>query len=179
MRLTINLSTRVYIDKKKLRIFSVLIIIAILALLGFEVRSISGKIDEINRFKREIAVLDNKAKESHRTVSESDYKSILARVGFANSIIVKKTYNWLELLDRLELLIPEGTAITSIDPDPKGKSVRLSGVAINFNNLRLFMEHLEESKYFTDVYITGQSNAKLTENMQGLTFTLSCGMTGK
>src|ERR1035441_605597 len=90
MKLTINLSTRIYIDKKRLRIISGLFIIVLLALLGIEVKNISGKISEINRIKGEIASLEIKDRTASIAISESDYKKVLARVGFANAIIAQK-----------------------------------------------------------------------------------------
>ena len=104
---------------------------------------------------------------------------MLGKIDFANSIIDKKMYNWLDLLDKLEKVVPEGIAISSVEPDPKGQSLKLSGIGRNFTKLRVFMEKLEESNYVTDVYLTSQGRSRLSDDMQGVTFNITCRVVNK
>ena len=52
--------------------------------------------------------------------------------------------------------------------------MKLPGVAKNFDRLRAFMEKLEESKSFTDVYLSSQAETTLEDKTKGITFTLTC-----
>ena len=70
--------------------------------------------------------------------------------------------------------VPDGMAISQLEPDPKSQALKLAGIARSFKNLRIFMEHLEESKYFTDIYLTSQGDAKLSDNTRGISFNLTC-----
>jgi type IV pilus assembly protein PilN len=137
-------------------------------------RSLVRNIDEAGRITKEIAEQNAKFKLASKGVSEKEYQALLGKISFANSLIDKKTYNWLILLDNLELVVPDGMAITSIEPEPNGHGLKLTGIARGFSKLQLFLEHLEGSSFFTDVFLSSQSNKKLKDNSQGITFSVNC-----
>lgn len=178
MRFNINLATRTYINTKLLKILSAAAVLLFAALLFFNVRNIAVTAAEIKRVTSEIARSEDKSKPNEKAVSEKEYRALMDRIAFANSVIERKTYNWLALLDNLEQVVPDGVAISSIEPEPKGQGLKLSGIAKSFNNLRTFMEHLEDSKFFSDVYLANQTEAKLGDpklsTAQGITFDLTC-----
>jgi type IV pilus assembly protein PilN len=118
--------------------------------------------------------MEDKFKVAGKGVSGKEYSAVLAKIEFANSVIERKSFNWLALLDRLEMVVPDGVAISSVEPDAKSQTLKLSGVGRNFRKLRTLMENLEDSKYFTEVYLLNQGNAKLGDNTQGVTFSLTC-----
>ena len=90
-------------------------------------------------------------------------------------MIEKKSANWLNLLDRLEEVVPAGVALTQIEPDPKERLVKLTGAARSFANLRTLIENMEQSKNFSEVYLLSQSDAKkVGATQQGLQFAISC-----
>jgi type IV pilus assembly protein PilN len=107
-------------------------------------------------------------------VGEKEYQNLLARIRFANAVIAQKSFNWLQLLDRLESVVPDGVAMTSIEPDLKGGGVKLAGVARSFAELRRFAENLEGSKFFTEVYLLGNAERKISESQKGMNFTITC-----
>jgi len=174
MEFKINLATRIYINKKKLKSYTALAVVLLVAALFLIIGNIADRAGEIKRYGREIAVLDQRSKAVTNGVSEKDYNALLPRIAFANSVIDKKRYNWLALLDKLELVVPEGVAISSVVPDPKTNGLKLPGTAKNFGRLRAFMEKLEESKTFTDVYLMTQDETTLEDKTKGITFTLTC-----
>lgn len=174
MRFTTNLATRIYINARLLKVYSVAAVVLLVFFLIINIGNISAKVDETKRLTNEIAELDEKFKTAGKGVSEKEYRALLDRVGFANGVIERKTYNWLELLDRLEQVVPAGVAVSSVDPDPKKQVLKLAGVARSFKNLRIFMENLEDSEFFTDVYLTSHAEAKLDDNAQGISFSLTC-----
>lgn len=179
MILRINLATKVYFNARRLKLYSAAAVALLTALVFFNVWDIAAKADEMKRLTNEVAAMDDKFKTASKGVPEKEYRALLDRIDFANNIIDRKTYNWLELLDQLEMVVPDGIAISSIVPDPKSQGLKLAGVSRSFGNLRIFMEHLEESKFFTDVYLTSQGDAKLGDNPQGITFNLTCKVTKK
>ncbi|HJV34091.1 PilN domain-containing protein [Geomonas sp.] len=108
-------------------------------------------------------------------MSEGQLKVQAARVAFANSVIERKTMNWLGLLDRLEEVVPEGVAITALHPDAKDRQqVSITGAARSFNNLRQLLEQMERSRSFSDVYLLNEAEAKMGKTQQGITFSVRC-----
>ena len=174
MRFTINLATKIYINTKLLKLSTAAAILLLALTLILTIRNVSAKSEEMKRLANEIATLDSKFKTTSKGVSEKEYHALLDRIGFANTVIEKKMYNWVGLLDKLEQVVPDGIAISSIDPDPKGHELKLAGIARSFNNLRIFMEHLEDTKFFTDVYLVSQGESKLGDTVQVIDFKLTC-----
>jgi len=175
MRLTINLATRIYINMRRLNTFIVAAIALLIILLLVNVRNIATDFGEIQRLNNGIAILEGKTKKvTSEAVPEKEYETLLARIKFANGLIEQKTFNWLMLLDKLEGVVPDGIAIASIEPSPKDDGLKLAGMAKNFGNLKKFMENLEESKYFTDTYLVGQSDTQVSPSQKGIGFNITC-----
>ncbi len=171
MQLKLNLATRTYIDAGRLNAAIVAAVAILGVVLFFQVREVSINAGEMQRLTRETASTPGKAKGE---IPAKDYQALLARIHFANDIIARKTFNWLALFDKLEGVAPDGVAFSSINPDLKGKTLKLAGVARNFRNLRQLMENLEGSNYFTDVYLESQSEMSLAGNKKATGFTISC-----
>ena len=175
MRLTINLATRIYIDMKRLNFFIAGTLVFLTLLMLFNASNIAAGFKEKGRLKHGITVLEGKTREiKSAAVPEQKYQALLASISFANGIIERKTFDWLMLFNRLESVVPEGIAISSIEPSPKDKGLRLAGVAKNFGNLRKFVENLEESKFFTEIYLVSQSDAQGLDGQKATGFNITC-----
>lgn len=173
MQPNINLATRVYIDTKRLNLLTALAVALLAILLFVNIRSIVSAAAETRRLEGEIGAFEGQFKASSGGVTEKEYQELLNGIRFANNAIAKKTFNWLGLLDRLEVVVSDGIALSAIEPDIKGNALRLSGNALGFGNLRRFLENLEDSKFFTDVYLVSQGDTKVGETQKGITFTIS------
>ncbi len=176
MQLKINLATRTYVDSAKVN--GALAVVGFLLVLGlfFNIKTIATNAGEMKRIRQEVTILEEKEKGK---VGEKEYQALLARIGVANAIIARKSYNWLQLLDRLETIVPDGIAMTSIQPDPKGGELKLTGVGRNFADMRRFMENLEATKFFTDVYLLSNSESKVGSSQKGMSFSISCKVADK
>lgn len=173
MRISVNLATRYYYDNAKINIAMAVAGALLLLVLVILIGVAAANFGEINRLKKEQAELDARQKKSGGTVSEKDYKALLPRIGEANAIIGKKAVNWLELLNRLEEVVPDGVAITSIDPDQKAQELKIGGAARNFASLRLLLENMERSPDFPDALLLNQKELKVRDKQQGISFEIS------
>lgn len=171
MLLKINLATRTYVDATRLNVLFIFLALLLLLGLVLNVRAIATNRGEVEKVSREIGILEGKNK---GTIGERDYQTILTRIATANAIIARKTYDWLALLDKLEIVVPDGVAVTGIQPDPSSNGLKLTGVAGNFSGLRRFVENLEDTRYFTEVYLLGQNETKIGTNQAGITFSITC-----
>ncbi len=171
MRLKINLATRTYIDATRLNV--TMGVIAVLLLLGafLSIRAIATTAGENRLVRDELTTLQGKGKGK---VGEKDYQALLTKIRAANAIIARKSYDWLQLLDRLEGVVPDGVAMTALEPEPKGNGLKLSGVARSFGELRRFMESLEDAKFLTDVYLNANTETKVGQSQRGIGFTITC-----
>jgi type IV pilus assembly protein PilN len=174
MRHSINLATRIYINTSRFNFLIVSAIAILIFILLFNVRTIANELGEMKKLNQSLDHLEGKVGVAKgAAINEKDYQALLVRIKLANSIIEEKTFDWLMLLDRLEAVVPEGIALVSIEPSKDG-GLKLAGIAKNFGNLRKYMENLEDSRYFTDVYLVGQSDSQQSDGRRGISFNITC-----
>jgi type IV pilus assembly protein PilN len=177
MRLTINLSTRTYINARQLNLVLLVLILLLTGFLFVNVLGISSKAGEIARIRGEMDSLDRKSGTDRRPVPEQDYKRVMTQIRFANEIINKKAFSWLSLIDRLEAVTPDGIAFTIIEPDPKKQSLKLAGSTLSFSRLRQLLENMEQTPGFSDIYLVSQNQTSVGEKQKGISFTITCQVT--
>lgn len=171
MNFTINLATRVYVDFRKITLALSAVAAVLLFWIFFSIYSLVGNFEQINRYtvaKSKVAV------SSGIKVSDADYAKFLERVKYVNAIIYKRAYDWLQLFDNLEKLVPEGVSLKSLEPLEKGETLKIMATGRNFAAVRKFVENLEFSKTFTDINLTDQAIAKEGTQVKGMNFTVTC-----
>ncbi len=171
MNFNINLATKVYVDFRKVNICFAIAGVVVAFWLMLSIYTAVNYAAEMQK------LTDYKAKLSHgtnaRKVSEKEYTAFLANLKNVNSILYKRSFDWLLLFANLEQLVPEGVALREVVPADKGAVVRLSGSARSFSAVRRFIENLESSKTFGDIYLT--SHTALKDGPQkGITFSVTC-----
>lgn len=171
MLLRINLATKTYLDRRKFNTIAGAVGGLLILLLFINISMVAGNAGELSRMGKEIGVLAGKDTGS---VPQKDYQAVISRIQFANEIIARKTFNWISLLDALESVVPEGVAISAIDPKPKTEDLSIAGAARSFSGLRQLMENLENSNQFRDIYLTNQSEIKVGETQTGINFSITC-----
>jgi len=171
MKLTINLATRRYINMRLLNgvLVTGFLLMGLLSI--FQVREVANNHAELGRIEKLSAA---SAARSGATVSEAQLKALSGRIAFANTLIDKKAYNWLSLLDRLEEVVPTGVSLIQIEPDPRQQQLKIAGAARSFANLRSFLENMEQSKNFSEVYLLAQTDTKVGATQTGINFTVTC-----
>jgi type IV pilus assembly protein PilN len=174
MQFTINLATKSYINQKQLYMALTACSIVLLFFLFVNIKIFAFNAAEISRLTKNEADSAAKHGASGRAVTEEEYSRLLASIKQANGIIEKKTFNWLSLLDRLESVVPEGVSLSAVEPGVKDKSLKLSGTALHFKNLRQFMENLEASVFFPNVFLLDQGEDKTSGPQKGTTFNITC-----
>lgn len=167
----INLATRTYLDRRKFNIIAGAACFVLILLLFFNISMVAGNAGKLSRMGKEIGLYSGKDTGS---VPQKDYQEVVSRITFANEIIAMKTFNWMSLLDGLESVVPDGVAISAVDPKPKTGDLGIAGAARSFSGLQQLMENLENSSYFTDVYLTGQSAISVGETQKGISFSINC-----
>jgi type IV pilus assembly protein PilN len=160
MKLSLNLASRSYLNRRALYAFYAALIAVLVLLLmlnfGFFLRGQS----QARQLKARLAEFDQELagrQEVARDFNPAAYDRLLAEIAFANEILVKDGFRWTALLDRLEEVVPKKVIIRGIQPDYKGGSLSLPGQARRVADLRLFLDNLIHSPDFSDVYLLQQS----------------------
>jgi type IV pilus assembly protein PilN len=174
MRFTLNLATRTYINSRQVNlILGIVGGVLLVMLAGFSYSVITNRAEQ-QKLEQDLAAVEARIKASGKGISETAYKALLGKIKIVNGIIQRKSFNWLGFLDWLEMVVPDGVMVTSLEPSLKEGKLTISGVAKNFATMRKFLENLEDSKFFTDIYLLSQSEAKVDETQKGVSFSVSC-----
>ena len=174
MRFTLNLATRTYINSRQVNlILGIIGGVLLIMLAGLSYNEIMNSAEQ-QKLEQNLASVVARIKASGKGISEMEYLALLGKIKVANGIIQRKSFNWLGFLDWLELVVPDGVMVTSLEPSLKEGKLTISGVAKNFSAMRKFLENLEDSKFFTDIYLLTQSEVKVDETQKGVSFSVSC-----
>lgn len=174
MYFSINLATRTYLDRRLVNRIGAAICVVLLIMLAWNINRAASSFGELRRLRSDNSSFENRLSSRPSGVSEQEYSGLLSSIGFYNDIIRQKTFNWLGLLDKLELTTPEGIALSALTPDMKKGDIKIEGRAKNFAQLRLFLDKLEDSKDFTSILLLSNSELAVGERIKAVQFTISC-----
>jgi len=165
MRFTINLATRTYLDHRLINRVIVVSMLLLTALSAWKIVCFCWNMGELERLRSEIASLEGRLSGRQAGVSEKEYKRQLATIRFFNGIIEQKSNNWLALLDKLENATPEGIALVSLEPDKDKKTgaIKIEGLARNFDQVRSYLDRLEDSKAFSHILLLSHGGIAVTQ----------------
>ena len=133
----------------------------------------ASTLGEVKRVRQDIAELKKRAHGRPAPVSEPERSFLMAETAFFNDIIERRAFNWLGLLEQVEMATPEGIWLSSLAPDRKTGAVRVEGLARDFSSVRAYLEKLEDSGRFTDVLLVSQGKRTRGERAGGIRFSVT------
>jgi type IV pilus assembly protein PilN len=172
MKFSINLATRRYLNLRLLNSLLIGGFVVLALLLIVKVRELALNQAELSRIRNLNATSGGRT--GGAVVSEAQLKALAPKIRFANTLIQRKSADWLGLLDQLEQVVPEGVALSSIEPPQRDQWLKLSGTALTFANLRTLLENMEQSRYFSEVYLLSQADAAVGQTQHGISFAITC-----
>jgi type IV pilus assembly protein PilN len=173
MRFTINVATRTHIDRKLVNRAGYAVLALLLLLLVWNISRASWSLGELRRLQKDNTSYEKRLSDRPNGVSEKDFASLLADIRFYNDIIERKSYNWLGLLEQIELVTPEGIALSTLTPDRKTGELKIEGHARNFALIKSYHGKLEDSKVFTFNRLLSHANVVIGEKGKGVKFAIS------
>jgi Tfp pilus assembly protein PilN len=163
MEIKLNLASKPYLNRQNVRLW-LLLLSALMVLLLL----LNGSYGYRNY--RQLELLDTRFQELNDQVSgiqgaSADYSpeklvSVKAEVELVNEIIDADQFRWTNLLSRFESVLPADVSIQSIQPNFKGRSVQLSGVARDLSALTEFVDNLLTSEDFNQAFLQNHGEVK-------------------
>ncbi|AMV72778.1 hypothetical protein JCM30471_12940 [Desulfuromonas carbonis] len=161
MNPSLNLATKTYLNRRLLYAgygVAMLLLLILLAGLGAYFWSCW---QESQKLRAAIVQMERAAQPEVGTAevrfSAEEYQRLRERIAFFNGVLAKDTFRWTDLLGRLERLVPAGIGLRSIQPDFRGRSLRISGLARNLDKLQNFLDRLLASEDIAAVYLLNQA----------------------
>lgn len=161
MKLTLNLASRSYLNRRALRFSYLATTVALALLLAFNIYDYLSAYGQIGLLNERLATLEQQRQVEKgptlRKMTPQEQEQLVADVEFANEILKKDGFRWTLLLDQLENVVPDRVSIRGIRPNYHDGSFSLNGNAYSVGDLRKFLDNLIGSSDFNDVYLLQQS----------------------
>jgi type IV pilus assembly protein PilN len=175
MKLTLNLASRTYLNRRALRFFylaviAVLLLLAAVNLYGY-LRS-QAEVGQLTAWLAEIERQQKTPRREEQKMTQQEQQTLRADVDFANQNLKMDGFRWTQLLDHLEAVVPERVSIRGIRPDFRQGSFTLTGYARSVDDLRGFLDNLHASTGFNDVYLLQQSRQEQQDGSRLLDFSI-------
>ena len=135
------------------RLGPVLLMLGILAV-GAAGYRYFGILEESGRLEDAVAASKRAARREAPPRREQDPK-VLQEVAQANAVIGELAVPWDELFADLEEASLPGIALLSIQPNPSGRQVRITGEARRYEDALAYVERLEQREGLESVFLTG------------------------
>lgn len=173
MKLSTNLATRRYVNTRQLNAFIVTAFLILGGLLLFKVREAALNQAELTKVRKLTAAAVS-SRPGAAPVDPRRQKALEGSIAFANSLIARKSVDWIGILDRLEQVVPDGVALTQVEPSQKDQLLKVGGVARSFDSLRALLENMEQSPNFSDVLLLQTAEVKAGQTQKGTSFSITC-----
>lgn len=164
MRLTLNLASRSYLNRRVLYAVYLVLAAALAALFAMSLLATLRSQQRVEQIRSHLAELDQdyvNGQDLALSFNPADYQLLLKDIEFANDIISKDNFQWTELLGHLEIVVPDGVAIRGLSPDFKGGSLQINGVCRGLRELQTFLDNLLTDAAFSETYLLQQGKVAI------------------
>jgi Tfp pilus assembly protein PilN len=122
---------------------------------------------KITQHNSEIRKAEMKLDRILRQIKQKKQKKQEAEIIFINTLIDRRTFSWCEMLSICEKLLPPKVMMLSISPkmEEKGIVIELSVASDNYEELLEFINNLEKSPHFSDVFPLRELNEQYETDM--------------
>lgn len=130
-------------------------------------------LDDQSRNRAKLEALEVEERALVKQIEARDYASAFEQGNVANDLILKRTFSWTELFNKLESLMPPDVMMSAIRPNVSSSVIviRVEGVAKTHLAFLTLQEHLLEHESFSEVYPV--SIRRLNPSRPEITFILN------
>jgi type IV pilus assembly protein PilN len=165
MKFKLNLATKIYINRRALYFgygTAIGFLLLMLCLNVMNCTRLQGHIGQLEEYLKAFPAPESLAEGRSKKVSRPLDK-VIEEIRFANGVLEKRRFHWTQFLDQLEDLATDKIKIRSIQPNFGNKTVKLSGLAKNLQDLQKFLENLSAKAAFSDYFLLEQAQTTVGE----------------
>ena len=161
MHFRLNLASRVYLDRRSVRRWLLLIGGMLALLLAINLLYALRNIQQLRLVDERLAEIEGKltAQRGRNATpyTPDNFRRVMEEIGAANRIIAADQYRWTQLLSRLETLVPDDVAIRSLRPNYKDRSLQITAVARDTRAMTDLLDAFLKADDFGEVYLLNQA----------------------
>lgn len=155
MKLTLNLATRNYIDRRKAYLAYGVVLAIVGLVLAFNVISVLQTQTRMKTVRGHLEEIGVDSVDEPK-VDPAEVERLRRRIVFANDVLDRENFRWTRLLDNLEEVVRRGITVESLRPDYREGSLRVTALARDLEDLRSFISRVQSSPHFRTVYLYEQ-----------------------
>ena len=163
VQFSINLASPAVARRRNIFRMSAAACLVLLVLIGVDLNRWRSLRQETAAFDLRAAQLSGEVREAQeallrlgRSATPKAQEEMQDEIAAVNSLIRKKHFSWSTFLTDIERQVSRDISIRRIHPDAKGDVVMLEGVARSLPTLTAFVNQMQQSKSFAEVFLLDQ-----------------------
>ncbi len=175
--LTLNLATNPWYNRRLVTTVLVTAVVLLVLLAAAGGGMLLKRQQELQQLRGEIRQLDAQLAERMAGLPLKELGEHWRQVAAINTVLERhNNQHWVQRLDDLEKLLPDGISFTRIEPDNKGHGLILNGRSRSFAQLQLLLETLAKSGRFAEPTLVTHSVVPSAEQGNQLQFVVAVRM---
>lgn len=176
MELRINLASRVYLDRRTVRRWLFLSLVLLALLLAVNILYGYRNVRQLEQVEQHITEMETRLVKQRglqvKDFSKERFAEVMGEVSAANQIIAADRFRWTSLLGRFEELLPGDVAISSLTPDFRSRSLKISATARDEAGVKELLDRLLGSSDMNQVFLLSQATTEQPDGSYGVSFSL-------
>jgi Tfp pilus assembly protein PilN len=176
MEFRLNLASRVYLDRRSVRRWLLLVGGLLALLLASSLLYAYSNFAQLRLVDSRLAELDARLTSQRGRVTiaytPENFARVMGQVGAANEIIAADQFRWTALLSRLEKLLPDDVAIRSLQPNYRDHSLHITAVARDTAAMTGLLDALLASADMQQAFLLNQSPGEQPDGESVVQFTI-------
>ncbi len=153
--ITINFSSNNYRLFERIRRALAAACLLLVALMAIIIGTALSVRSEVGTLERKISEME-KSQEAFKTLL-NERSRIVKELKDMSALLELRRFSWTQMLTNIEKSFPVGVALTSVEYNPKDRSLALDGKARSPESLRNLIVSLERETAFREPYLKHQS----------------------
>ncbi len=166
MKLTLNLASRRYLNRRAINQGYLLLCLLFSGLLIYLAIGFFQGRRQIENYRADISDLQTQLEKLQMDMPRhlTDERIEKQKQDFvqAEAYLKRDAFRWTQLFDRMESLLPAGVSLRSFKPDYKNRSLLLTGVARGLPELQALLDNLLADS-FQQVYLQRQGRVEISD----------------
>lgn len=176
MHLHLNLASRVYLDRRSVQRWLLLIGGLLLLLLAINLLYAWRNLQQLRLVDERLIEMEGKLASQRGSAATAytpeSFARVMGQIGAANKVIEADQFRWSGLLGRLEELLPDDVAIRTLKPNYKDRALQITAVARDTAAMTELLDSLLESTDMSQAYLLNQSVADQPDGESVVSFSI-------
>jgi hypothetical protein len=174
MRISINLATQHYEDRRAFVMRWLAITAAVLAITVGLITLATLRWQDRRQLDRELAQINNQRLElqherqqTEAVLNQPQNRGTRDHAQFINGLILRKTFSWTSVFSELEHILPAAVRVTAIRPEVDENNhlnIRVSVESESRTAALEFIRRIEETRDFRDPHLLNERHGSAAEN---------------